>query len=100
MSLTTLITNPDRYFGFAKDDNNHKYYLMIPVSNKMIDYVEYYEVPEEMIENYPSNINEVESFAHSCRLGHKFHLSLHGKAPDRGSPLWPDDNLTDIFRQN
>lgn len=87
--MKTIVLNRDRYFSLDQDDTTGKYYLAIPVCNSLIDYMEYYEIPKELIESYPENIENVEKFVYQCRIGNMFHLSLYGKAPNRGWPMWP-----------
>lgn len=81
--------NADRYFSFRQDEITGKYYLSIPVSNSRIDYMEYYEVPNVMVDSYPDNIQEVEDLVKKCREGLMFHIALHKRAPDRGEPWYP-----------
>jgi hypothetical protein len=83
--------NQDRYFSFDMDENTGKFYLAIPLTKTFIDYLEYYEVPAEMVDKYPSNIKEVEDFVYQCRMGKMFHLSPIGRPNlgSRGQPIWP-----------
>lgn len=83
--------NEKRYFSFRQDEITGKYYLSIPVSNSLIDYMEYYEVPKNMVDFYPSNIQEVEELVKKCREGLMFHIALNERAPNRGEPWYPKD---------
>ena len=81
--------NRERYFAFEHDEITEKYYLVIPLSNSLTDYQEYYEVPQSLVDAYPHNIEEVETLVYKCRMGQMFHMSLYPKAPQRGVPFWP-----------
>jgi hypothetical protein len=59
-------------------------YLSIPVSNRLVDYEEYYEISKEMHDDYPSNIEAINAFAEKCRNRLCDHLLFLKPGSDRG----------------
>lgn len=87
--------NDKRYFSLGIDEETNKFYLSIPIGKGTMDYVEHYSISKSMVDDYPQNIKEVESFVAECRKGNMFHLSKDQYQEDylkiRGWPWEPQD---------
>ncbi|MFI1918663.1 hypothetical protein [Nocardia sp. NPDC020380] len=55
------------WFSLGREGGTGKYYLSIPVSNGLVDYEEYYEIPELTFERFMQDPSSAVEFAESCR---------------------------------
>lgn len=84
MEFEDTYINKDHRFSLGKELESGKYYLSIPVSNQMVDYEEYYEIPKDIITQYPSNLNTILEIIDKCKK-HKNDTALIIKpGRDRG----------------
>ncbi len=84
--MKTILLTTEHSFSFEIDEETDKYYLAIPLSNRWMDYMELYEVPKNMVENYPLNIKELESIVLRCQLSHQAHSTPYKRAQNRDHP--------------
>ena len=61
-----------------------KYYLSIPVSNRMVDYEEYYVLSEEQYLQGTSNMESLIGFAQDCRNRNNDNLLFVKQGKNRG----------------
>jgi hypothetical protein len=66
------------------EEESGKYYLSIPVSNRLVDYEEYYEISEDALEAYGADLDTALSFADQCRGRKNDHLLIQKPGSDRG----------------
>lgn len=81
--VDTATCVPER-FSIGHEVDSGRCYLAIPVSNRLCDYEEYYEIPRQAHDGYPGNLAELAAFADECRRRlHDERLFLQPRA-DRG----------------
>ena len=54
-------------FAVGVDQVSGKYFLSIPVSNRLVDYQEYYTISSVWGENPELHLEELKKFAEECR---------------------------------
>lgn len=55
-------------FSVGFDEGARLYYISIPVSNGLVDYEEYYRIPEEWAKHALDHLEQLRPFAEKCRL--------------------------------
>ena len=68
--------------GVEKETGKH--YLSIPVTNSFVDYEEYYEISEEVFNDYAQNLDKAIAFAEECRARIHDNLLIIKPGADRG----------------
>ena len=84
MRFTDTAVNRDQRFAIGVELESGRCYLSIPVSNRLADYEEHYEITRSTHDAYPSNAAELIAFAANCRLRRNDHLLFVPPGPDRG----------------
>jgi hypothetical protein len=67
MKFVDTATNVEKRFSVGCEVESGRHYLSIPVSNTLVDYEEYYEIPKSAHDAYPGNVAELDAFAKQCR---------------------------------
>jgi len=73
-------------FAVGQEIESGRFYLSIPVSNRLVDYEEYYEIPKELHDAFPTNIEALAQFAAQCRARQCDELLFLKPGSDRGVP--------------
>lgn len=68
MKFVVTATNREQRFSIGHDTESGRYYLSIPVANRLCDYEEYYEIDRAAHDAYPGNRGELAALASRCRL--------------------------------
>ncbi|WP_419765267.1 MAG: hypothetical protein ACNI28_02295 [Arcobacter sp.] len=84
MKFTDLIVDKKNFFSMGKEEYSGKYYLSIPVSNRMIDYEEYYWITKDFFDEYNDNKDLVLNFAEECREYKHDEFLVFKPSEDRG----------------
>jgi hypothetical protein len=84
MKFTDLIVDKKNFFSMGKEDNSGKYYLSIPVSNRMIDYEEYYWITKDFFDKYNADKDLVLKFVEECREYEHDELLVFKPGENRG----------------
>jgi hypothetical protein len=71
-------------FSLGVDQNSGQYYFSIPVSNRFVDYEEYYEVTELEYQNLMSDTVFAARFAADCRAHRSDARLMIKPGKDRG----------------
>ncbi|WP_277035548.1 hypothetical protein [Caballeronia mineralivorans] len=71
-------------FSIGRETDSGKYYLSIPVSNRLADYEEYYEITESDVDRFKNNIDLARQFAEKCRNRIMDHALIIKPGADRG----------------
>jgi len=84
MKFVDTATSVVERFSIGQEAESGRHYLSLPVSNRLCDYEEYYEISQEAHDGYPGNLAGLAAFARQCR--ERLHDDLRFLAPgaDRG----------------
>lgn len=83
--IDTDVSKADR-FSIGVAEPAGIYYISIPVSNRMVDYEEYYEIDESTYKNIKGNLVEGAKLAAKCRLHEMDQCLILKPGSDRGIP--------------
>ena len=67
MKFVDTATCATERFSIGREVQSGRCYLSIPVSNRLCDYEEYFEISQADHDAYPSNLSSLVSFAARCR---------------------------------
>lgn len=81
----TFVSRVDRY-SLGVEVDSGMYYAAIPVSNRLVDYVEYYELTADEYERFSSEPPQAIIFVESCRKRQQDRRLLMKPGTDRGLP--------------
>lgn len=84
MKFVDTATNREQRFSIGREMESGRYYLSIPVSNRLCDYEEYYLLSKTDHDAYPSNLVALAEFARQCREHRHDHLLYLAPGSDRG----------------
>jgi hypothetical protein len=76
--------NIDERFTIGIEEVSCKPYVSIPVSNRMVDYDEYYQIDRATYDLYLTNSNAALEFVKRCRNRELDELLFFKLGPDRG----------------
>jgi len=85
-NFSDIHINKENRFSLGVETYSGKYFLSIPLSNKMVDYEEYYEIDKILVENYPDSINEIIKLLKRCRSRQYDDFLFYKPGSDRGIP--------------
>ena len=84
MKFVDTAIHREHRFSIGREQESGRYYLAIPVSNRLCDYEEYYAIDRAAHDAYPGNLPELVSFADRCRARLCDDLLLIPAGSDRG----------------
>lgn len=67
MNFADTHVNKSLRFSIGLETTTGRYYLSIPVANRLVDYEEYYEISRSLHDNYPETLDDLVAFATACR---------------------------------
>jgi hypothetical protein len=82
----TVAMNRELRYALEIDERTGGYYVTIPVSNRMVDYEEAYEVDRVTFERYRADPASALDFVTHCRNHELDHLLRERPGADRGTP--------------
>ncbi len=80
-----FVSRQHRYAIGAETASGRRY-LSIPVSSRMVDYEEHYELSPAEIDEFRSDPTAACAFAESCRRREQDHRLIVQPGTDRGTP--------------
>ena len=87
MKFRDLHVFKDRRFSIGVEETSGRFFLSFPVSNRLVDYDEYYEIDRETAAAAPGNMAELERLVDlSRRRQNDDHLMIL-PGTDRGSAV-------------
>lgn len=86
MKFKDVVVSKAGRFSIGVEEVSGKYYLSIPVSNRLADYEEYYEITREEFDMFVRDIELANDFANRCRKREMDHLLILKPGADRGVP--------------
>lgn len=81
----TIFSKEGRYWLGIETDSGRNY-LGIPISNAMVDYIEYYWIDREQYELFTNDQKSAFEFAEACRRRENDALLVYTPGTDRGTP--------------
>jgi hypothetical protein len=81
----TYFAKEDRWW-IGQETDSGRYYLAIPVSNRMVDYHESYWLSDEQYHQFLNNHALAFDFAEACRRREHDELLVYQPGRDRGGP--------------
>jgi len=87
MKFTDIDFSRENRFSIGVEEESGKFFLSIPVRNQRVDYEEYYEISEEMLESFKMNMDLALPFVRQCRDRQLDHLLIQKPGKDRGVPI-------------
>jgi hypothetical protein len=73
-------------FAIGIEEESGRYYLSIPVANRMVDHEEYYEIDPATYQHFRTDPDAANAFADRCRHRELDDLLFHNPGRDRGVP--------------
>jgi hypothetical protein len=86
MKFCDTVINTDERFTVGIEETTGKYYVSIPVSNRMVDYDEYYEISQESYEIFLKSSSAALTFVERCRAREEDGRLMFKPGADRGTP--------------
>jgi len=86
MALVSTAVDHEMYYALEVDEETGRYYISFPVSNRMVDYVEYYEIDQQTYERYLADLPSALPFVVECKRHQHDDLLLFQPGSDRGTP--------------
>ena len=81
-----MMVSRELRFSLGIEEDSGRYYLSIPVSNRMVDYEEYYEIDRAAFERYRADPEAARGFLERCRNREVDAQLILKPGSDRGVP--------------
>lgn len=86
MKFETVVTSRENRYSLGVEVDSGLHYVAIPVSNKLVDYTEYYKLSGDEYERFVSDPHQAVEFVESCRDRNQDHRLFMKPGSDRGIP--------------
>jgi hypothetical protein len=83
--VDTLVWRTER-FAIGVETESGRHYISFPVSNRMVDYLEYYEINRWQYQMFVQSPAAAIPFVEECRRREMDHLLFLPPGSDRGTP--------------
>jgi len=80
----TYFSKEGRYW-IGKESDSSRYYLGIPISNTMVDYIEFYWIDDGKYQRFLDDQGAAFEFAEACRRHEHDDLVVYKPGNDRGT---------------
>lgn len=87
MKFNDVAVHKEGRYSLGVEEESGKYYVSIPVSNRMVDYEEYYEIDKPTFERYRADIDSARELVDRIRKREMDHLLIVKPGRDRGTPI-------------
>lgn len=87
MRFKDLFVSRELRFSLGIEEDSGRYYLSIPVSNRLVDYEEYYEIDRAAFERYRTEPEAAAGLLERARNRQADELLLQKPGSDRGTPV-------------
>jgi hypothetical protein len=74
------------FFSVGIEKESGSYYISIPVSNRLVDYEEYYKLDRATYEKYSADLEQLKFVADECRKRMRDKDLFYQPGSDRGIP--------------
>ena len=86
MQFVRTHSSDEGRYGLGVESVSGRNYLGIPISNAMVDYIEYYWLDDKQYELFTSDHECAAEFAEACRRRESDALLVYRPGTDRGTP--------------
>lgn len=86
MKFTDIDFCKNERYAIGVEEEGGIYYLSIPVSNRMVDYEEYYKVSAKEFETFKDDLKTALPFVEKCRNREMDERLFYKPGSDRGFP--------------
>jgi len=80
------LVSREQRFSIGVETRTGRYYVSIPVANRMLDYEEYYEIDTRMFERFLADSGEALNFVERYRWREEDARLFYAPGRDRGTP--------------
>lgn len=87
VKFETTFVSRKHWFSIGKEIDSGKCFLSISVSNRRVDYDEYYEISEQDAKRFVDDVELGDDFAEKCRKRMMDDLLIVKPGSDRGSAI-------------
>ncbi|SBT16038.1 hypothetical protein MGA5115_00112 [Marinomonas gallaica] len=87
MKFNDLFFSKEKYFSVGIEEESGDYYVSIPVSNRSVDYEEYYRISEKEYYDHKDDLSQLEYVAEECRKKLRDNDLIIKPGADRGIPI-------------
>ncbi|KAF0813532.1 hypothetical protein IGB42_01883 [Andreprevotia sp. IGB-42] len=84
MNYEDVFVNRQERFAIGTETGSGQHYVSIPVSNRMVDYLEYYAIDQASYDLFLRDPVAALQFVERCRKREADDLLLHEPGADRG----------------
>lgn len=84
MKFRTCHVWPELRFSIGVEEQSGQHFLSIPVSNRLVDYEEYYRIDKAAFDRYAANPEAAAEFVGRCRRREEDALLMLPPGRDRG----------------
>lgn len=84
MKFNDAFVSRELRFSLGVEEESGRFYLSIPVANRMVDYEEYYEIDRAAFERYRTDPAAAAGFLERCRNREADELLILKPGKDRG----------------
>ncbi len=85
MKFRIVFVNRELRFSLGIEEESGRYYLSIPVANRLADYEEYYEIGRDDFERFRNDPASAAGFLARCRAREADELLIVQPGKDRGT---------------
>jgi hypothetical protein len=87
MKFKDVAVNRKERYSLGIEEESGRYYISILVSNRLVDYEEYYEIDKPAFERYRANLDSALELVKRARNRELDHLLMVPPGDDRGSAV-------------
>lgn len=87
MRFENTYFSPDGRYWLGRETESGRHYASIPVTNGIVDYVEYYALTGDQYTNFLTDPTAVLDFVESCRRHERDDLLMQKPGSNRGTPM-------------
>ena len=84
MKFNDDLINTDERYAIGREETTGKYYISIPVSNRLVDYDEYYQISKIAYNLFLTSPAQALAFVVECRNKNNDELLIFKPGTDRG----------------
>lgn len=87
MKFTDIYVNREELFSLGIEETSGRFYVSFPVSNRLVDYEEYYAIDQQMFERFQNDVDAAVKFVNRCRRHQLDELLMQQPGWNRGTAI-------------